>query len=100
MKTAAGTQDIAGAMPMTKEEAHQFKERWKLVSEVTIEEARRTPVSVKLHQLALMYEAGQMLDWDDSLKEDEEVRERWRRLKENSRLQTIQSPSFHGKRDY
>jgi hypothetical protein len=39
---------------MTKEEARQFKERWRLVNEVTIEEARRTPVSVKLQQLELM----------------------------------------------
>ncbi|HEX8844022.1 MAG TPA: hypothetical protein VF791_05235 [Pyrinomonadaceae bacterium] len=68
---------------MTKEEAQQFKARWKLVNEAVIEEMRRTPASAKLHQLALMYEAGQMLGWDDALKKDEhEVRERWRRLKE------------------
>ena len=68
---------------MTKEEAYQFKERWKLVNEMTIEEARRTPVSVKLHQLALMYEAGQALGWTEALREgEEEVRERWRLLKE------------------
>lgn len=68
---------------MTKEEARQFKERWRLVNEVTIEEARRTPVSVRLQQLVLMYEAGQTLGWDKALKEGEdEVRERWRRLKE------------------
>ncbi|HYY55867.1 MAG TPA: hypothetical protein VE842_00975 [Pyrinomonadaceae bacterium] len=68
---------------MTKEEAYRFKERWRLVNEVTIEEARRTPVSVKLHQLALMYEAGQALGWNETLGEgEEEVRERWRRLKE------------------
>jgi len=70
-------------MPMTREEASQFKERWKLVNEMTIEETRRTPMSVKLYQLALMYEAGQMLGWAEGLKEGEEVvRERWRRLKE------------------
>ncbi|HEV2914780.1 MAG TPA: hypothetical protein VGX92_15995 [Pyrinomonadaceae bacterium] len=68
---------------MTKEEAYQFKERWRLVNQVTIEEARRTPVSVKLRQLALMYEAGQALGWNQTFREgEEEVRERWRRLKE------------------
>jgi hypothetical protein len=68
---------------VTKEEARQFKERWKLVNEVTIEEARRMPVSFKLQQLTLMYEAGQTLGWHKTLKEGEdEVRERWRRLKE------------------
>lgn len=68
---------------MTKEEARQFKERWQLVNQVTIEEQRRTPVSVKLQQLALMYEAGQVLGWAEQPREgEEEVRERWRRLKE------------------
>lgn len=70
---------------MTKEEAQQFKAHWKLANDFIIEEARHTPVSVKLHQLALMYEAGQMLGWGNTLKEgEEEVRERWRRLKEKS----------------
>lgn len=68
---------------MTKEEAHQFKARWKLVNDFNTEEARRAPLSVKLHQLALMYEAGQVFGWAAALKEgEEEVRERWRRLKE------------------
>ena len=68
---------------MTKEEARQFKERWRLVNEFTIEEARRTPASVKLQQLELMYEAGRTLGWTEALKEGEdEVRERWRRLKD------------------
>jgi hypothetical protein len=68
---------------MTKEEALQFKARWKLANDVVGEEARRTPATVKLHQLALMYEAGQMLGWGDALKDgEEEIRERWRRLKE------------------
>jgi len=72
-----------GAIPMTKEQARQFKERWELVNKVTIEEVRRTPVAVKLQQLALMYEAGQVLGWAGRLREGEdEVRERWRRLKE------------------
>lgn len=68
---------------MTKEEAQQFKARWKLANDVIIEEARQTPASVKLHQLSLMYEAGQVLGWDNALREgEEEVRERWRLLRE------------------
>lgn len=68
---------------MTKEEGQQFKERWKLVEDFTAEEARRAPLSLKLRQLALMYEAGRAFGWDGALKEGEdEVRERWRRLKE------------------
>gem|GEM_PF-752503 len=80
---SVNTQDAMGAIPMTKEQARQFKERWELVNKVTIEEVRRTPVAVKLQQLALMYEAGQVLGWAGRLREGEdEVRERWRRLKE------------------
>lgn len=68
---------------VTKEEALQFKERWKLMNEFAIEEARHTPLSVKLHQLALMYEAGQALGWTEMTREsEEEVCERWRHLKE------------------
>lgn len=68
---------------MTKEEARQFKERWKLVNDFTDEEARRTPPEVKLRQTALLYEAAHAFGWAEKLREGEdEVRERWRRLKE------------------
>ena len=69
---------------MTKEEARQFKTRWQLVNRVTLQEARRLTPEVKLRQLASLYEAGQALGWDARGQEgDAEVRERWRRLKEN-----------------
>ncbi len=68
---------------ISKEQARQFKERWRLVEEAMHNEARQTPAALKLHQLALMYEAGYVLGWAESLREGEdEVRERWRRLKE------------------
>ena len=68
---------------MTKEEARQFKARWKLVNDAVIEEVRRTPASIKLKQLAQMYEAGRALGWSEALDGGEAgVRERWRRLKE------------------
>lgn len=68
---------------ISKEEARQFRERWRLVDELMKEEVRRTPVALKLHLLALMYETGCLLGWTESLREGEdEVRERWRRLKE------------------
>ena len=68
---------------MTREEAEQFKARWRLVNDFTNEEALRTPARVKLRQTALLYEAAQAFGWADALREGEdEVRERWRRLKE------------------
>ncbi len=72
---------------MTKEEARQFKARWKLVNDVVTEEVRRTPVSTKLQQLAVMYEAGRALGWTSALREDEEeVWERWRLLRERQHV--------------
>ena len=69
---------------MTKEEAQQFRAGWKLVNDFVIEEARQTSPSDKLHQLALMYEAGQMLGWNQEprINEKDAVRERWRLLRE------------------
>ncbi|HEX7315227.1 MAG TPA: hypothetical protein VF297_14970 [Pyrinomonadaceae bacterium] len=72
---------------MTKEEAEHFKARWKLVNDFTDEEARRTPPEVRLRQTALLYEAAQTFGWSESLREGEdEVRERWRLLKEIYRV--------------
>lgn len=85
---------------MNKDEARQFKARWQLANGVILEEARHTPASLKLQQLAALYEAGQSLGWADALKEgEEEVRERWRRLKDNPRLTTNLRPKCHAKRN-
>jgi hypothetical protein len=71
---------------MQKDEATQFRTRWQLVNDFVLEEARRTPVEVKLHQLAQMFEAQRALGWTEQLRGgEEEVRERWRRLKEHYR---------------
>lgn len=68
---------------MTKEEAREFKERWRLVNERMIQEVRNTPIDSKLEQLALMFQAAQSLGWSDRLREgEEEVRRRWCLLKE------------------
>lgn len=69
---------------MNKNEAKNFKERWQIVNKVIAEEIRQTPAEVKLRQLAVMVEAAQMLGWAESLREgEEEVRERWRKLKKS-----------------
>ena len=68
---------------MTKEEAEQFKERWRVVNDFTAEEARNTPPEVKLRQTALLYGAAHTFGWTDKLRQGEdEVHELWRRLKE------------------
>ena len=72
---------------MTKEEAEEFKARWKLVNDFTQEEERRAPPEVRLRQTALLYEAAQTFGWAEALREGEDdVQERWRRLKELYRV--------------
>jgi len=72
---------------MDKQEAIKYRERWQFVSAKLAEEARTTPVEIKLRQLAVMFEAARALGWTEKLREgEEEVRERWRRLKEKYRV--------------
>ncbi|HLG14235.1 MAG TPA: hypothetical protein VJH03_06995 [Blastocatellia bacterium] len=69
---------------MTKEEAHLFKERWRLVNEISNEEARRATVSERLRDLEMLYQFGQAIGWPNQDKEEEEVRARWNRLREKA----------------
>lgn len=47
---------------MTKEQARLFKERWRAVNEITIEEARRKTVSERLRDLEDLYELARHSD--------------------------------------
>jgi hypothetical protein len=68
---------------MNREEAKQYQARWQLVNEHTARETREATPASKLEQLALMYEAAQTLGWADKLSDgEEEVRARWRLLRE------------------
>lgn len=68
---------------MNKEEAKNFRERWQIVEDRLIEERMQTSAAVKLQQLSVIFEATRALGWADALLEgEEEVRERWRTLKE------------------
>lgn len=72
---------------MNRDDALKYKARWRMVNERTAREAREMTTALRLEQLALMYEAGQQLGWDDGLRAgEEEVRERWRRLREFYRV--------------
>ncbi|HVG31293.1 MAG TPA: hypothetical protein VM864_16400 [Pyrinomonadaceae bacterium] len=68
---------------MDKEEARQFKARWRMVNDFTDREAREATLALKLEQLAVMYEAAQALGWAEGLRTgEEEVRARWQKLRE------------------
>jgi hypothetical protein len=67
-------------MPLTREEARDFKERWALVNAVTLEESRKKTLAERLR------EAAELMVWAQSLpdprreEEVEAVRARWMRL--------------------
>lgn len=68
---------------MTKAEAEEFTARWRLVNDATNEELRRSTVEERFRQLAILFEASHKLGWAERMGEgEEEVRDRWRRLKE------------------
>lgn len=69
---------------MTKEEARLFKERWRLVNEITNEEARRAPVSHRVRDLEVLYQFARAIDRPDQDEDEEEVRNRWNRLREKA----------------
>lgn len=78
---------------MNKEEARRYKARWQLVNERTARKAREMPPAFKLQQLALMYEAGRQLSWNkDRSTDKDEVRERWRRLRDFYRVGEFSQP--------
>ena len=67
---------------MNRAEARAWKERWKLVNTMEIEELRMTSLEVKLQQLCSMMALARELGWTEQRAEGEdEVRERWNRLR-------------------
>ncbi len=69
---------------MTKEEARLFKERWRLVNQVTKEEARRMSASDRLRDLEILYQFGRELGWPNQDDGVDQVRARWNRLREKA----------------
>jgi len=68
---------------MTKVEALEFKSRWQLVNRFVAEEIRSTPPEIKLQQMrTVMATANYFPSLVDSNEETEEVRNRWRLLKD------------------
>jgi len=67
---------------MTRAEARAFVERWQRVNAAEIEELQRTPISLKVKQLGAMRRMAQQLGWFEGLAAgEEEVRDRWNRLR-------------------
>jgi hypothetical protein len=70
---------------ITKQQAYEFKERWKFVNDFIAQQIRNTPVEVKLQQLSVMFIVGQSRS-SAFLAEEQEVRNRWRLLKQKTHV--------------
>ena len=70
---------------ITKQEAQDFKERWKFVNDFIAHEIRNTPAEIKLQQLSVMFIIGQPRS-AAFLAEEQEVRNRWCFLKQKANV--------------
>ena len=67
---------------ITTAEAQAFRDRWACLNAAEKDELRRTPISLKLRQLAALMASARLFarpEADD--READEVRARWRRLR-------------------
>jgi hypothetical protein len=70
---------------MTKQEAQEFKDRWKFVNKFIAHQIRNTPAETKLQQLSVMFMVGQGRS-TAFLSEEQEVRNRWCLLKHKANV--------------
>jgi hypothetical protein len=67
---------------MTKAQAHQFRDRWRLVNEREAEELRTTSIDVKWQQFVTLFLWARQFEWPaEREKEVATVRARWARLR-------------------
>jgi hypothetical protein len=70
---------------ITKEQAQEFKDRWRFVNEFIARQIRNTPAEVKLQQLSMMFIVGESRT-PAFLAEEQEIRNRWRLLKQKANV--------------
>lgn len=70
---------------MTKEEARDFKDRWRLVNEFIADEIRNTPPETRLLQLRTMFASAHSIRrTSEATAEEDEIRNRWQLLKQRT----------------
>jgi hypothetical protein len=79
------TDESAAMKSITKQQAHEFKERWEFVNDFIAEQIRNTPGEVKLQQLSAMFMIGESRS-PAFLAEEQEVRNRWLLLKQKTNV--------------
>jgi hypothetical protein len=65
---------------MTKQEAVQYRERWRLAKLARVQELQRKTIVEKVRDLEMLFEFGEALGWPS--RADDTQWEDWRRLKE------------------
>jgi len=70
---------------MTKQEAQEFKDRWKFVNNFIAHQIRNTSAEIKLQQLSAVFVTGQSRS-PGFLAEEQQVRNRWRLLKQKANV--------------
>ena len=70
---------------ITKQEAHEFKDRWEFVNNFIAHQIRNTSAEIKLQQLSVMFITGQSRS-PVFLAEEQEVRNRWHFLKQKANV--------------
>lgn len=79
------TDESARMKSITKQQAQEFKDRWKFVNDFIAQQIRNTPAEVKLQQASAMFIVGKSRSPAD-LAEEQEVRDRWRLLKQKANV--------------
>jgi hypothetical protein len=69
---------------MTREEAIQYRERWRVLAWREREELRAMSLDEKFRRTAALFASARAMGWTDEGRSADErfVRERWRRLRE------------------
>ena len=71
---------------MSKAEARAFRKRWQLVNAREEEELRTTSLELRLEQFNTLLNWARQFGWESILREgEEEVRQRWGRLRKGHR---------------
>ncbi len=67
---------------MTKAEIQAWRDRWKLMNELDVEDLRQTPMDIKLKQLAALMASVDVFHARESLEADDQIGyDRWRKFR-------------------
>ena len=67
---------------MTRAEIHAWRQRWKLMNELDVEELRTTPIDIKFQQLAALMASVDFFHAREALEKDDQLGyDRWQKFR-------------------